>query len=124
MSRIAFVVKMRPIGVNHAYVPARWGSRHGMRMTEIGHAYKATVHAAARRAMRGRAFLEGSLAATIRFFYPDNRSDIDGAIKPTLDAMQGAVYANDRAVRLLREVAYCVDRERPRVEIEVEEITP
>lgn len=120
---IHFTVPMRPIGTNHAYAPARWGSRHGFRLTDVGQAYKAAVQGAARRAMRGRDLLDGEVEVRLLLAYPDRRSDIDGPIKLTLDAMQGAVYANDRAISGLT-VCRVVDKARPRVEVSVVPFAP
>ncbi len=122
MGGINLSADVKPIGVNRAYAPARWGKRHGFRKTTEADGYQTVLQIAARRAMRGRPLLVGMLAARIRFVHTNNRSDIDGPIKLSLDALEGVVYSNDRQVRRL-EVEYVLG-ESPRVEIGVVEIAP
>jgi Holliday junction resolvase RusA-like endonuclease len=123
MSGVNLVAEVKPLGVNAAYKPVRWGKRSGFAKTDEANAYALRLQLAARQAMRNRDLLSGSLAVRIVFVHPDNRSDIDGPIKLTLDALEGFVYANDRQVRSL-QVDYRVDKERPRVEVGIVEVTP
>ncbi len=120
MSAVHFVAEGRPISTNATY---RRGKGRRLYKTPEATAWWARVQLAAKIAMRRRKSLEGSLAVTLRFYFPNGRSDVDGGIKPVLDAMQGLVYGNDRAVRRLAVDAY-VDPERPRVEVEAVEIAP
>lgn len=121
MGAIRFTVPVRPIGVNAAYAPARWGRRHGFRKTDAAVQYSTLLQLAARRAMRGRDPFSGHCEVRLLFVYPDNRSDVDGAVKLSLDALEGCVYWDDRqVVRLVAEKAK--DAEAPRVEVEVVEV--
>ncbi len=53
-------------------------------------------------------------------FWPDKRRrDTHNRIKILADALEGVLYEDDRYV-LVREQDYTVDRERPRIEIEME----
>jgi Holliday junction resolvase RusA-like endonuclease len=98
---ITFRVTAKPIGVNQSYAPARWGNRHGFRLTPEGKGYRLFVAAAALKAMRGRSRLTGNCHVKLVFRYHENRHDIDGPIKLTLDALEGIVYRNDRQVTRL-----------------------
>lgn len=123
MTSVTFTVPVRPIGTNHGYALSAWGGHARMRMTDAGRAFKEAVYLSARKAMRGRAMLDGALEVRLLLVYPDNRSDLDSGMKFTVDSLQGAVFKNDRAVRrLVAEKA--ADPKRPRVEITVTEITP
>lgn len=123
MSPVSFTVPVRPIGTNHGYALSAWGGHARMRMTDAGKAFKEAVYLSARRAMRGRALLEGALEVQLLLVYPDNRSDLDGGIKMAIDSLQGVVFRNDRAVRRL-VAEKSADAKRPRVEITVTELTP
>ena len=77
--------------------------------------------------------LTGRLRATLRIFYASERPDLDESV--VLDVMQAkfsgsgknrvcvrkGVYLNDRQVRE-KHVFHGVDRENPRVEIEIDSI--
>lgn len=57
----------------------------------------------------------------ITFYFQSNRSDIDGSIKPVLDAMEGIIFENDNKV-----ITLCVNKKKdasnPRTEIDWEVI--
>ena len=80
---------------------------------------KATRYAftAALQAPAQEPLLEGPLAVTIRIYYASERPDLDPSI--ILDALQGRIYANDRAVREFH-CHHFIDRANPRAEIEIE----
>ena len=119
MSRIAFIAEVKPLATNAAYEPARWGRRHGFKLTDEAKAYKAALAAACPVV----GLLQGEVSVWIRFVFMDRRPDIDGPIKLVLDSLQGRALRNDRQVADLR-VVRAVDPERPRVEIVVEELAP
>lgn len=56
----------------------------------------------------------------VRMFLYGGRMDVDNAIKPTLDALQGAVYENDRQVRAVSIEKMEPDGAGDRLEVEVE----
>lgn len=62
--------------------------------------------------------LDGPVSVTMGIYYKDNRRDIDSAVKPALDILQGYCYGNDRQVERL-EVTKLFDKANPRVEITV-----
>jgi Holliday junction resolvase RusA-like endonuclease len=63
--------------------------------------------------------LRAPIAMTAHIFYATERPDLDPSL--ILDALQGRVYANDRAVREMH-LHHHIDRERPRAEITLIEI--
>jgi Holliday junction resolvase RusA-like endonuclease len=64
-----------------------------------------------------RQLLVGDIVVTIRVWYATRRPDLDVSI--ILDAMQGRIYANDRAVRE-QHLYWGLDRANPRAEITVD----
>lgn len=65
----------------------------------------------------------GDVALTVRFYWRDKRRrDIDNGLKMTLDSLTGIVYADDAQVKHLT-VSNLRDAVKPRVEIEIEELT-
>lgn len=59
----------------------------------------------------------------IWYYWPDRRRrDQDNPQKLLLDAMTGILWSDDRWA-LPRVIDYAVDREKPRVEIELEEVS-
>lgn len=66
-------------------------------------------------------YLKGTrLRAHLLVVTPTWAGDTDNRVKPTLDALQGLVYAKDSQVVDLGRVVRAVDRERPRVDVLVE----
>lgn len=113
-----FSVPVKPIGVNRTYRVVRFGKRAGLTKTKEATAYQDAVKLYARRAMKGQHPHARPVEVSLCFAFRTARSDIDGPVKSTLDAMQGIVYLDDAQIQRL-EVQRCVDRDRPRVEIQV-----
>lgn len=124
-----------PVGVNDLYQPGYSGfgpqRRPVIRKSEKGVAFCARLLLAARGAWRrlrleplgGDAKRRVPVAVTIRLAFPTYASDIDGPLKPTLDALQAAgIVVNDNRVDELHVYRLPPDRERPRVEVEVREV--
>lgn len=66
--------------------------------------------------------LVGPCKLTARFFRPRRAGDVDGRIKPLLDALQGIAFLND--AQLVELHAYNdLDPNAPRVEVEVEAVS-
>lgn len=63
--------------------------------------------------------MTGPLRITATIYYASRRPDLDESA--LLDALQGRIYANDRAV-VTKTVTKAIDRTNPRTEITVEEI--
>ena len=60
--------------------------------------------------------IEGDVVVNLWAFFKDRRRDLDSVIKPTLDALQGTAYANDRQVSRLHVRGF-IDKDDPRVEV-------
>ncbi len=65
--------------------------------------------------------LEGSLRFTAYLYYTSERPDLDASL--LLDALQGRIYRNDRAVRELH-LYHALDKRSPRAVVLVEEEPP
>jgi len=64
-------------------------------------------------------FLEGDLKATFNIYYPSKRNDLDESL--VMDGLEGLLYKNDRQIKK-KIVEKFWDKEKPRVEFEIEEI--
>lgn len=60
------------------------------------------------------------VSVTITIHYASRRPDLDESV--ILDAMQGLVYKNDRQVKE-KHIHWALDRETPRADIKVEQIS-
>lgn len=65
--------------------------------------------------------LRGPLKFTATIYYATRRPDLDESV--ILDLLQGRIYHNDRQIEL-KEVARRIDKQNPRAEIRVEELSP
>lgn len=108
-----------PVSQNAAYLRSRQGR---MYLSAPAVAYKRDLALCARLAMQGRPPIEGPYAITIRPFFPSRRFDLASVEKLTSDALQGIVVTNDRNARRI-VLEWGLDRERPRIEIEVAPFT-
>jgi len=92
-------------------------------------AWEAAVAFAANRAMHGSDPLHGNLAITLRFYRKDRAAcDLDNLAKAVLDAVQarpdapfGICFLDDRQIVELH-LYKSTDRDRPRVEVTVQQI--
>jgi Holliday junction resolvase RusA-like endonuclease len=113
---VNFTVPVNPIGVNETYRVVRFGKRAGLAKTSTAKAYQDAIRICARRAMRGERPNTRPVEVSLCFTFRTSRSDIDGPVKSTLDAMNGIVYLDDSQIQRLA-IQRCVDRDHPRVEI-------
>jgi Holliday junction resolvase RusA-like endonuclease len=113
---VRFEVPVKPIGVNETYRVVRFGKRAGLTKTVTAKAYQAAIQNSARRAMRGQRPYARPVEVFLIFAFRTSRSDIDGPVKSTLDALNGIVYLDDAQIQRL-EVRRSVDKNHPRVEI-------
>jgi len=98
MNELAFDVPMKPVSTNRGY---RIGQRRFWKTAEFL-AYTNAVKLYARRAamVQGWKLTEHPVQVTLTFRFERSSQDVDGCVKPTLDAMQGVVYENDRQVTI------------------------
>lgn len=61
------------------------------------------------------------VSLTIRLYRPRKAGDIDGPLKPLLDALQGLLYVNDSQI-VEMHVTRHDDKANPRVEVEIESV--
>ena len=71
-------------------------------------------------ACRPPRLLEGDLSVSGTLYYPDRRSDLDPSA--LIDALEGIVFTNDRQVKHW-DIHHGLDKDHPRVEIVIEEIS-
>jgi Holliday junction resolvase RusA-like endonuclease len=67
-------------------------------MTDAGKTFKEVVAFEAKRAMKGKARLEGPVSVLMDFWFFSSRSDIDGPIKLVLDSCNEIVWLDDKQV--------------------------
>ena len=84
---------------------------------EVGYIAKAECKRQRWKCTRGR-----KVRLTLTAYWPDKRRrDMNNLHKALCDALEGIVYDDDRYV-LITDKDYAIDREQPRVEVEIEEI--
>lgn len=115
-------IKFVILGEPASKANARRVFRHGNRMI-FAKSAKALKYLSMFRAQCPKlpTLLEGDLAVSVRVFYGSRRPDLD--ISVILDAMQGYIYANDRAVKE-QHIYWDLDRDNPRAEIRVAHASP
>ena len=93
----------------------RWYTPPETRQYQRAVAWAATVAASA----HPRWSLHGSFELHVRMFMPDRRRrDADNVVKAISDSLNGVAFTDDaQVVRVVADKA--LDRERPRVEVEV-----
>lgn len=96
----------------------RFGSQLRVIKSEKGLAY---IEAVARQVpeLPPQEQLLAPIRMTAHIFYASRRPDLDPSL--ILDALQGKIYRNDRAVREMH-LYHHLDRENPRAELLLEEI--
>ena len=112
---IMFTVHGQPVSQNAMYQRSKQGR---MFMTPEGKAWKLGVASCATLAMTGRTPIEGPVRLRFRFYFQSRRSDWDGPVKGTCDALQGVCFANDRQV-VAALIEKKLDPKNPRAYIEV-----
>ena len=116
--RVKFTVPGRPVPAQRMTQKSKWSKRARKSLDyqeQVGWEWKAVV---------GKVRLEGDLAASINFFFDDNRhGDIDNLIKSVVDGLQYAnAFDNDKQVKKVSAEIFYDEEERAEVEIkELEE---
>ena len=68
--------------------------------------------------------LEGDVKVSLTFYPPDKRRrDTSNLEKLIFDALEGVCYTDDNQITIHTNIREKPDRENPRVEIEIEEVT-
>lgn len=103
-----------PPSVNHYWRMIVKGKRAIPILSREAREYKQSMasHAA------GHQPSQDPVCLTIRLYRPRKAGDIDGPLKPLLDALQGFLYVNDSQI-VEMHVYRLDDKEAPRVEVEV-----
>lgn len=98
----------------------RTTKRGRMHLSHEGRSFKERASLAA--LAHGVTPISGDVSLTGVVYFKNRRRDLDNAIKPLLDALEGIAFANDRQVRRI-DLRARIDRANPRVEVEVAAIT-
>lgn len=105
-----------PPSVNNLYGNHPLGGRY---LRAAGQQYKRDAGLLARAAGLRRCI--GPVAVILRVWRPRRRGDIDGIVKVLLDSLTGIAWDDDACVCELH-IYRDDDKERPRVEVTVEEV--
>ena len=109
-----FTVSHRQVSTNCGY---KRGKGRGLYKTSAMNAFQKAIADACREMWKDNDVDKDSKwCVDIVYYYPSVQNDIDGAIKPTLDAMEKIVYENDKQVVLL-SVEKKRDKNNPRTVI-------
>lgn len=94
-----------------------------MLVSRDGREYRKAAHAAAARQLPPIVQVPSApVSVDLLVVTPTKAGDLDNRIKPTLDALQGVIYTDDRQVTEI-SVRRGVDRSDPRVEVRWSEVT-
>lgn len=108
-----------PPSINHYYVTTRQGQRVPSKQTKDWMRTAQAIIALAVCASGWKFSLAPKLVMRIWVFWPDKRRrDMNNLHKPLCDAPEGIVYHDDKCV-LVWDMDYSVDKENPRVEVEI-----
>ena len=119
MDTFEFTVSHRQVSTNCGY---RRGKGRGMYKTrEMKEFQKAIREECKLRWGERECDKKSKWFVGITFYYPSVSNDIDGAIKPTLDALEGIVFDNDKQVVMLY-VQKKRDRNNPRTDIVIRRV--
>lgn len=100
-----------PPSINRKYISRQFVLSKEWRM------YESTVSAVCKE--MGVRPIDGELEMTLRWYKENRRRDFDSPIKSIADALQGHAYENDRQIVAFREWAYQVDKDNPRIVVNV-----
>ena len=94
------------------------GNRPRVLVSKQGRAYRKRAQLVAGAQFK-RVPLTQDVRVVLNVYTPTRAGDLDNRIKPTLDALQGIAYADDRQVVEILARRF-VDKDNPRVEVTVE----
>jgi Holliday junction resolvase RusA-like endonuclease len=102
-------------------IPVGSGARRKMIMPEASRAYQTKVRLWALQARQRRPQwpLDKQYAITLRVYFPDaRRRDLDNVAKQVLDCLNDVIWHDDVQVVEIH-ASKAIDRDRPRIEVEV-----
>ena len=112
------IVYHKPVSTNNGY---KRGKGKGLYKTKALKEFQQAIREECRKVWKEEPDAEHRWFVGITFYFQSNRSDVDGSIKPVLDAMEGIIFENDNKV-----VSLCVNKKKdasnPRTEIDWEVI--
>ena len=100
-----------PISVNALYTGRRF-------LTKAGRETKRQMALETQLQWLNSPLEQKDIKLSVRFFFKDNRRDVDGCLKALLDSISGIVWKDDRQITELH-VFKLKDKEHPRVELEL-----
>ena len=112
------VILGEPVSKANSRRIVRFGSKLRVIKSEKGLAYVEAVARQVPELPPDRQLLS-PIRLTAHIYYSSNRPDLDPSL--LLDALQGKIYRNDRAVREMH-LYHHLDRTTPRAEVYLEEI--
>ncbi len=114
-----FTAHHKQVSTNNGY---KRGKGKGLYKTKALKEFQRAIREEARKMWRDRPIDKLSKwAVEITFYYPSSRNDVDGSIKPVLDALEGIIFENDRRVLVLL-VNKARDKSNPRTTIRMRRI--
>lgn len=117
--RIEFVVEGNPIPKARPRVVLRPGRKAAAYTPNQTKAWERDIEWVARGVMDGDEPLAGPLAVELAFYRGNEIGcDVDNLAKAVLDALNGVCYGDDAQVDEMH-LYRAVDRDRPRVEVEI-----
>ena len=117
MDRVRLVVLGKPVSMKNRRRIVKIGGKLRLIKSADAIAYEKAVKAQVKAL---HPMLEGELCVSVWMFYPSQRADLDPSL--LFDALQGLLFKNDRQLRE-QHLYHGVDKENPRVEIEIERRT-
>ena len=96
ITAVTFTVARPPVSTNRAYRTLR--DKPGMYISREGKDFAHAVRSEALAAKMKARWTHSGEPVEVRIEAWNYRGDVDGIIKPILDAMQGVLYENDRSV--------------------------
>ena len=119
------VIGNLPPSVNHLYNNALIRGRRMRVLNDRGKSWQMKAKLLAKMwAMKNQwKKVDGKVIMRLWFYYPDwRRRDSHNYLKLIADSLEGILYTDDKFV-LPQIIDFEVDRERPRVEIELERVS-
>ena len=120
MNKLNLILTIPP-SVNHCYKNFNVMGRRNRVLTPLARAWKEEAYYIANALAHREGWRvpepEEKIVLEIVAFWPDGRRrDMNNTHKLSCDALEGAVYLDDKMV-LVRDMDFYVDRKRPRLEV-------